>query len=179
MGERTPKPAPHHQAGRVVAASRERASRCRAKQEWEERAVPTVGTIAYARTCYRHMAGWFGVAVIEAMVRKGILAVGDADSYIVTPHGRRWLERELGITVTATRDHRDTLHQGVSHRNRIAFPCMDWTERRPHLAGWLGRALYQSFLGRKWVLPVEGSRVLRVTAEGTRRVKTLLVAHLR
>ncbi len=121
--------------------------------------TPAAGTVEYARTCYRHMAGWFGVAITDAMEQRGILVVEDANSYRVTPDGIRWFETAFGIVVPDTPSR-------TSNRIKIAVRCLDGTELRPHLAGWLGRALYQRFLEQKWVIPIEGSRALRITPEG-------------
>ena len=53
-------------------------------------------------------------------------------------------------------------------RRTFARPCLDWTERRPHLAGAVGAAIAEHAMARQWVAPVTGTRALRVTPEGRR-----------
>jgi hypothetical protein len=65
------------------------------------------------------------------------------------------------------------LDAGEALAGLTAKPCLDWTERRHHLAGPLGNALTRRMLERRWLLPARGSRVLLPTAEGERRLKRL------
>jgi DNA-binding transcriptional ArsR family regulator len=107
-----------------------------------------------ARTCYDHLAGELGVSVTEALVDQGVLEP-DADAFRVTGPGERWFD-ELGVDLGA-----------LLHRRRsFARSCLDWTERRPHLAGSLGAALAQAFFDRGWVRRLPGGRSLAVTAAG-------------
>ena len=107
-----------------------------------------------ARTCYDHLAGEAGVAVFDRLVkRKAIVTAGDAVT--LTPAGRR-LFAALGIDT-------DSL---ARQRRAFCTACLDWSERRPHLAGALGGALLAAFEGRGWVRRSPSSRVVRVTAEG-------------
>jgi hypothetical protein len=64
----------------------------------------------------------------------------------------------LGISVDALRDQ----------RRAFSRPCLDWTERRPHLAGAVGAAIAEHALAERWVARVAGTRALRVTDEGRR-----------
>jgi len=82
-----------------------------------------------ARTCYDHLAGRLGVCLTEALVDRGALLVRDA-SYELTAAGEEMLAR-LGVDVGAAR----------TRRRSFAHACLDWSERRPHLAGALGAAL--------------------------------------
>lgn len=109
-----------------------------------------------ARMCYDHLAGSVGVAVSEALVRRGLL-VDHTDGYEVTVRGTRVLA-ELGVQV-----------ERLERRSRpLARRCMDWSERRNHLAGSLGAALMSRFLELHWVRLHEASRVVSVTAAGHR-----------
>ncbi|MEO6966392.1 MAG: hypothetical protein ABI076_10940 [Acidobacteriaceae bacterium] len=147
---------------------RREAAQKRTPQKIPASGTPAAGTVEYARTCHRHMAGWFGVAITDALEKREILVVEDAHSYRVTPVGIRWFETSMGIVVPTP------VSSPKSSQNKIAVRCLDGTERRPHLAGWLGRALYQRFLERKWVLPIQGSRALRVTSQGKTQLGKLL-----
>ncbi|HEY3770021.1 MAG TPA: helix-turn-helix transcriptional regulator [Candidatus Angelobacter sp.] len=108
-----------------------------------------------ARSCYDHLAGRVGVALTETMQKQRIIVVeGDRD-YRVTQRGEDWLG-ELGIEMRS-------LQKG---KRNFARQCLDWTERRPHVAGALGAALMQHFLAEGWLARLRDSRALRVTQKG-------------
>ena len=111
-----------------------------------------------ARLCYDHLAGRLGVALADALVARGLLRAGDAE-FRVTPRGERFF-REIGIDVADLR----------RRRRPLARPCMDWTERRPHLAGSLGMHLGDRFLANAWVVRHPRDRSLRLTERGRRAV---------
>lgn len=115
---------------------------------------------ARARTCYDHLAGRLGVALADAMTARGLV---DTDSGIaVTPAGRAWLADAL--------DYR----QPAGTRRPLVRTCLDWTERRPHLAGALGAALCATALERGWVRRVGSGRAVKVTARGSEAFGELL-----
>jgi predicted transcriptional regulator len=122
------------------------------------------GTLAYARTCYSHLAGWLGVAIAECMERQGILAVQDAKTYTVTPKGSRWFEMSLSVEVPSPEPA----------RRKTAGRCLDWTERRHHLSGVIGCAMCKRLAELKWVVPMRGTRAVRVSVEGKTRLWELL-----
>lgn len=104
-----------------------------------------------ARTCYSHLAGRLGVALADALVAERWLE-DDGRVYRVTPKGARSL-RALGIEATGRA-------QAPARR------CLDWTERRPHVAGAVGTALAELALRRGWVRRRRGTRALLVTPSG-------------
>ena len=112
-----------------------------------------------ARTCYDHMAGSLAVALHDRLLELRWLAGGDANEgdYDVTRAGAEALQR-LGVDVDAAR----------SQRRRFACACLDWSERRPHLAGALGAALLARALERGWVARDLDSRALALTRGGRR-----------
>ena len=110
-----------------------------------------------ARTCYSHLAGRLGVALADALVAERWMEE-DGRSYRLTPTGTRSL-RALGIEV------RGRLAQPVARR------CLDWTERRPHVAGPVGTALASLALDRGWVRRVRGTRAVVVTPAGRAQLK--------
>ena len=120
-----------------------------------------------ARTCYDHLAGVLGVLLHDRLVTLGWLSAspnsrGAADRgtrYDLSPQGTKALEA-LGIDVDATR----------RLRRRFACPCLDWSERRPHVGGALGAALLKVALRRKWVVPDLASRALDITSFGRREL---------
>ena len=107
-----------------------------------------------ARTCYDHMAGTLGVAIHDRLRELKWLS-----GYDLTPHGAKALE-DLGIDVEGTR----------ALRRRFACPCLDWSERRPHLGGALGASLLNLALKRNWVSQDLDSRALTVTPAGRREM---------
>jgi len=126
------------------------------------RAVATAAALANARTCYDHLAGRLGVAVTAAMTDRGML---DQDSgCTLTAEGGDWLESALGIDVEA-------LGRGRRPMTRI---CIDWTERRPHLAGAAGAAICTRFHENGWVRRIASGRALLVTPTGQSALRDLL-----
>jgi len=110
--------------------------------------------IALARTCYDHLAGAVGVGVTESLERTGALSAGDG-GYALTARGERRMAA-LGLDVPQLR----------AGRRAFVRPCLDWTERRPHLAGSLGSAIAGRLLDLGWLARMPGSRALRVTSDG-------------
>jgi len=118
------------------------------------RAATRGEALRLARTCYDHLAGRVGVAVADALVARRALALDDG-SYRLTRRGEKVLE-ELGLDVEAAR----------AQRRAFARACVDWTERRPHLAGSLGAELARAFLGHDWLRRRPHDRALIVTEAG-------------
>lgn len=108
--------------------------------------------LAAARFCYDHLAGHLGVGLTEAWVAQGWLA--DPELLALTDAGADGL-RGIGVDVDGA----------VAARRPTTRACLDWTERRVHLAGALGAAVGTRFLGAGWVARSAG-RGLRLTASG-------------
>ncbi|MBO9875089.1 MULTISPECIES: ArsR/SmtB family transcription factor [Xanthomonas] len=109
-----------------------------------------------ARCCYDHLAGRLGVAVAEALEQRAWLTThDDATHYAVSSDGAAWFAR-MGMDLPH-------LAQG---RRAMARRCLDWTERRHHLAGSLGAALLDQFCARHWLRRADGSRALVITDLG-------------
>lgn len=105
-----------------------------------------------ARTCYDHIAGRLGVALADSLGARGLVVVADGAAE-VTAAGERRLH-DLGIVLGG--------HAG----RPLCRTCLDWSERRPHLAGRLGAALLDHALDRGWLVRTPESRALRVTRAG-------------
>jgi hypothetical protein len=108
-----------------------------------------------ARTCYDHIAGALGVALDDRFRALGWLT----NAYALTADGTKAFEA-LGIDIEAAR--------GL--RRRFAYPCLDWSERRPHVGGALGAEILKVALKRRWVAQDLDSRALSVTSLGRREV---------
>jgi hypothetical protein len=127
--------------------------------------VPNTPTrLRKARTCYDHMAGEIAVAIHDSMMAKKWLRsdTNDDTTYDLNETGVSSLE-QLGIDLTTTR----------KSRRRFACACMDWSERKPHLAGALGAALLSLMLKRAWLERDLDSRALSVTREGKMALRKL------
>ncbi|AUO24758.1 MULTISPECIES: helix-turn-helix transcriptional regulator [Pseudomonas] len=109
--------------------------------------------LQFARTCYDHMAGTLAVRLHDHFIASGWM-VGDS-TYQLTAAGEKAMT-ELGVDVLTLR----------AQRRRFACSCLDWSMRRPHLAGALGAALLESFIRRRWVTQDLDSRALGLTPKG-------------
>lgn len=114
-------------------------------------------SLRLARTCYDHVAGALGVAMLDGMVEREWL---DEDCRLA-PKGERRLD-ELGVDVAACR----------RSRRQFARPCLDWTQRRMHLAGALGAAITDRVQERGWVEASKPGRGLRITGEGAEALRS-------
>ncbi|MFE2429857.1 ArsR/SmtB family transcription factor [Streptomyces sp. NPDC059373] len=117
------------------------------------RAVGAERAMARARTCYDHLAGRLGIAITDAMTGRALLE--QRTGFALTDAGMRWYAG-LGIDLTAPT------------RRPLARPCLDWTERRPHLAGVAGAALCRHALDSGWCERIGTQRALRLTTQGQR-----------
>jgi len=115
--------------------------------------------IRQARTCYDHLAGSLGVALTDALEEQHVIEPADG-SYRLTAAGERRLRR-FGLDIAALR----------GRRRAFARPCLDWTERRSHLAGALGAGLTDRLLELGWIRRVPGGRALRLTQAGQRGLR--------
>ena len=122
---------------------------------------PREPALRKARICFDHLAGEVGVAAYEALLRQRIVKVCP-DGLELSQAGSIWFAR-IGV---------DT---AVAARERRAFcrACMDWSERRHHLAGALGAAMLARFFQLGWLLRDQKSRAIRVAPKGRRELQTL------
>jgi DNA-binding transcriptional ArsR family regulator len=109
-----------------------------------------------ARICYDHLAGRLSVDLTDALVARRYVVLDDTTAEI-TPAGARFLTR-LGIG----------LPRGRETRRRISRLCLDWTERRPHIAGALGAAITKRCFDLGWIQRTKRSHAVIVTPSGRR-----------
>lgn len=128
---------------------------------------PAEQALREARTCYDHLAGRAGVALLDGLLAARHLTP-DGDSYAVTASGRALLDG-LGIDLDAL----------ARRRRSFARPCLDWSERRPHLAGALAAALLDRCFELGWLRRLPDTRAVLVTPEGARGLASLSVDRAR
>lgn len=119
---------------------------------------PRDQALRHARTCYDHLAGHLAVRLADGWVSRGWIA-GSGPDWRLTDVGRRGIAR-LGIALPDSTLRRPPLR-----------PCLDWSERRPHIGGQLGANLLEALLMHGWVRRRRGSRALLVSDEGERMLQ--------
>lgn len=120
---------------------------------------PRDQAMRFARTCYDHLAGQLAIKLAHRFVEDGYLTLTD-DSGEVTVAGRRFFA-EQGLDLN-TQPHR-----------AFCRPCLDWSERRYHLAGTLGTRIKQQFLDRQWITQNAGQRTATLTRLGRTKLRDI------
>ena len=115
-----------------------------------------------ARSCYGHLAGRLGVALHDALVERRALSY-EGNAFRLTDDGRATL-RTIGLEADRVK----------ASRRCIVYPCLDWSERRDHMAGRLATTLLDHFMECRWLARLPQSRALRITPEGRRRFEAVL-----
>lgn len=118
--------------------------------------------VKYCRTCYDHLAGFVGVKIVETLELKGFITKSETQ-YIISEKGWKWF---LFFDISK--------EDFKNNRRPITRQCLDWSERRPHLAGRLGALLLEKMFERKWFKRVQFSRELVVTSKGHQEIYELL-----
>ena len=119
------------------------------------------GDIQFARTCYDHLAGKIAVGLAQSLVQQKIIKL-QGEEYVVTKTGTAWFDK-LGIDVEAVQQQ----------KRAFARPCLDWTERKYHLAGSLGAALLDQMLAKNWLRRKPNERTVVLTGKGERALQEL------
>ncbi|HLJ51421.1 MAG TPA: helix-turn-helix transcriptional regulator [Bryobacteraceae bacterium] len=122
----------------------------------------SLNPFAFARTCYDHLAGRLGVEITSALEREKIIRPA-GQAFEVTDGGLDWLD-ELKIDWRQLQDQ----------KRAFALQCLDFTERRPHLAGALGSALCARMIALGWLVKTRVPRSVRLTAEGEKQLSKRL-----
>ncbi len=111
-----------------------------------------------ARTCYGHLAGELGVQLFEGLLACGTLVPADGQ-FVLSEHGREEMT-ELGV--------------GVPSGRRFAYACLDWSERRDHLAGSFAVAFLEHAIERGWLRRAKDSRAISLTPTGAKALSPWL-----
>ena len=125
------------------------------------RTGPKDPALRRARVCYDHLAGELAVRMFDKLLASGSL-IRDGEAVRLSPTGEVFVA-ELGIDLAA-----------ISRSRRpLCKSCLDWSERRSHLAGRLGAALLARFQALKWARRIDGTRLVAFAPEGERQFAAL------
>jgi DNA-binding transcriptional ArsR family regulator len=123
---------------------------------------PREPELRYARSCYDHLAGNLAVKIFDDLMAKHLLDKRD-DTLNLTQRGERFFAKR-GIDIDAlSRAHRP-----------LCRTCLDWSERRSHLAGTLGAAIFDAILVRGWAARDRRSRIVRFAKGGENKIAAWL-----
>jgi DNA-binding transcriptional ArsR family regulator len=123
---------------------------------------PQAIALRYARSCYDHLAGELGVGIAVALERRGLIASrGQGKRVDVTKAGAAWLNIVFDIDVRKLK----------AGRHGVACRCLDWTERRHHLAGPLGTRLFERCCELGWLTRTHKSRAVQLTRKGRNNLR--------
>lgn len=133
----------------------------------KRRPGPQDAAMRKARVCYDHLAGEEGVRLFETLVQQKMIAIGP-DGLVLTMLGREKLSI-FGINI-------ETIENGA---RRPCRECLDWSERRSHLAGSMGAALLEAFLARRWMRRAPNSRAIILAPKGEEGLRQIAAGQWR
>ena len=107
-----------------------------------------------SRVCYNHLAGELGTELFDALLTKGVLS-RDEDQLVVAPGAERFWQ-DFGIDITALK----------KQRSQFCAECLDWSERKSHLSGSLGRAVFSRIEDNGWARREPNTRIVRFSPDG-------------
>jgi DNA-binding transcriptional ArsR family regulator len=119
--------------------------------------------LRFARTCYKHLAGLLAVEMHRALLDRGFLVAARERTYQLTAAGQKWCS-ELGINLPSS----------AREPRLLSRACIDWTERRHHLGGAIGTALFSRLTELRWIIVHPARRSVRVTHLGARQLELQL-----
>ncbi|HEY4196529.1 MAG TPA: metalloregulator ArsR/SmtB family transcription factor [Mucilaginibacter sp.] len=130
-----------------------------------------VKKIVLARTCYDHLAGKLGVSIFNSLVDSNAIVY---DSPLIDP---AYFSKEITLGINADKTFKAfgvDLEKITAGNRKYAYACLDWTERRAHLAGSLGAAVCDSLMEQKWLARNEEKRVIVITDRGQKALKEII-----
>lgn len=110
--------------------------------------------IKYCRTCYDHLAGKIGVALTDSLLEQKII-LNKNDIFEISSEGKKWFS-DFGIN----------LEEAQKQKRIFLKPCLDWSERRNHLAGSVGAMLLNKMIIEDWIRKTKNSRAIIITGKG-------------
>lgn len=114
--------------------------------------------VKYCRTCYDHLAGKIGVALTDSLLEQKII-IEKNDLFEISSEGEKWFS-DFGINL-----------EGAQKQKRIFLkPCLDWSERRNHIAGSIGALLLNKMITEDWLRRNKNSRAVTITGKGEKEL---------
>lgn len=110
--------------------------------------------IKYCRTCYDHLAGKIGVALTDSLLEQKII-LNKNDAFEISSEGKKWFS-DFGIN----------LEEAQKQKRIFLKPCLDWSERRNHIAGSGGALLLNKMITEDWIRKTKNSRAIIITGKG-------------
>ena len=129
--------------------------------------TPAYKPLKYARSCYCHLAGELGVRQHDALLDQGVLRKTAEGTLTLSEQATNWL-RDASFD-----DEAITSLQCDATKKRFAYSCMDWSERREHLAGVFATKLLAHYIEAGWLRKDKSSRALTATPRGELALKAL------
>ncbi|WP_291284975.1 winged helix-turn-helix domain-containing protein [Flavobacterium sp.] len=114
--------------------------------------------IKYCRTCYDHLAGKIGVALADSLFEQKIIFENN-NTFEISPEGEKWFS-DFGIN----------LEEAQKQKRIFLKPCLDWSERRNHIAGSVGTLLLNKMLEQDWIRRTKDSRAVIITGKGEKEL---------
>jgi DNA-binding transcriptional ArsR family regulator len=114
--------------------------------------------IKYCRTCYDHLAGKIGVALTDSLLEQKIIVQQD-NTFEISKEGARWFS-DFGID----------LPEAQKQKRIFLKPCLDWSERRNHIAGSIGALLLNKMISEDWLRRNKNSRAVTITGKGEKEL---------
>ncbi len=124
--------------------------------------TPPANGIKFCRSCYDHLAGYIGVQITESLEKTGYIKTLGSE-YHITENGWQWVIKN-GIL------SKEDLHK----RRPLTRKCLDWSERKSHIAGQFGAAMLSKMLEKNWFKRVQFSRELIITSKGRQELRNML-----
>lgn len=115
--------------------------------------------IKHCRSCYDHLAGRVGVLITESLLKQKII-IASENNFTLSKKGEQWLA-DFDIEVDELKNL----------RRSFIRPCLDWSERKPHIAGSIAAALLNTMLQQDWMRRAKNSRALLITAKGQKKLR--------
>lgn len=120
---------------------------------------PRDQAMRFVRTCYDHLAGQLAIAIADRLMERGYLLLSD-DGGEITPSGRDFFSKQ-------------GLDLNLQPHRAFCRPCLDWSERRYHLAGTLGTRIKEQFFERQWIKQKAGERTVMLTPLGRTKLRDI------
>lgn len=114
--------------------------------------------IKYCRTCYDHLAGEIGVALADSLLRQKII-IESKNTFEISSEGEKWFS-DFGINIK----------EAQKQKRIFLKSCLDWSERRNHIAGSIGSLLFNKMINDDWLRRTKDSRAIIITGKGEKEL---------